>query len=231
MRYVYCQPLFDERKCAHRFSYQLKKVFQANGLTLERFDYCGTGESEGEFADVSMESLLGDIGGYIGGEEASLIGLRFGASLAFNYCVKNSGQVKNLILMEPVTEGAKYVDYLFRKQGIKDLITGKLSPSMREDGYKNLEGYKTSIKFIEQIKNLYLVEMAKRCRLKNSVLVVQISNRLKINPETASLWKQLESSAKKASLENVKLPTFWERMPNPDYSELMGKVLRWCNAG
>ena len=61
MRYIYCHPLFDERKCSHRFSYHLQKHFERNNLVLERFDYTGTGESQADFAEVTFSTLLEDI--------------------------------------------------------------------------------------------------------------------------------------------------------------------------
>ena len=61
MRYIYCHPLFDERKCAHRFSYRLAKAFERKALKLERFDYRGTGEAAGRFSDITMASLQNDL--------------------------------------------------------------------------------------------------------------------------------------------------------------------------
>ncbi|GAH83605.1 unnamed protein product, partial [marine sediment metagenome] len=86
--------------CAHRFSFQLKNAFQAAGLTLERFDYRGTGEAPGEFADVSLETLRGDVASQVGGDEVCLVGLRFGASLAFDYCAGGAGVFPENLLTE-----------------------------------------------------------------------------------------------------------------------------------
>lgn len=228
MHYIYCHPLFDERKCAHRFSFQLKNTFEAAGLTLERFDYRGTGEAEGQFADVSLETLREDIAKQTSGEQVCLIGLRFGASLAFDYCVHGSGQVSSLVLLEPVIDGARYVEYLYRRQHIKDLMTGKVSAEQGDRGYANLEGYKTSIRFTEQIKEVSLIEMARRYRMRNSVYIVQISNGLKISSEITSLAKLVECSARQVVVENIELPMFWERIPDTDCTKLTEKVLRWC---
>lgn len=228
MRYIYCHPLFDERKCAHRFSFQLKQAFTSDGSILERFDYRGTGEAEGEFADVSLESLREDIAQYTGGREACLIGVRFGASLAFDYCIHRLGPVRNLVLLEPIIDGAEYVDYLYHKQHIKDLMTGGFAAKLRDKGYENLEGYKTSIDFIEQVRKFSLVAMAKDCSVKNFVSIVQISNRPEINSRTNALANLLEDSAEQVLVETVKLPVFWERIPDTDYAELTRKVLEWC---
>ncbi len=228
MRYMYCHPLFDERKCAHRFSYQLKNSFQAAGLTLERFDYRGTGEAAGDFKDVSLETLCEDVKRQANGDKICLIGLRFGASLALDYCARNAGSVRKLVLLEPVINGAQYVDYLHRKQHIKDLITGKSVGTLRDNGYINIEGYKTNIRFIEQIENLDMIETAKKHPAGSSVLIVQISNNLKVDPEIAGLAKRLQRTSKQTRVENMEMPIFWERLPCADYTKLTEIVLRGC---
>lgn len=228
MRYLYCHPLFDERKCAHRFSFHLKNAFHASGLTLNRFDYRGTGEAEGRFSDVSLETLRQDIVTQINGDNISLIGLRFGASLAFDCCACYVKTVRKLILVEPLINGAAYVDHLYRKQHIKNLMTGKFSSDLRDGYFENLEGYKTSFSLIEQIKNLNLINLAKKHPIENSIFLVQISKRSKIEPELLDLAQILKDSAKQVVVENVELPMFWERIPSMNYTKLIQKLLRWC---
>jgi hypothetical protein len=228
MKYVYCHPLFDERKCSHRFSYQLKAAFEEAGMRLERFDYRGTGEAAGEFSDVSLRSLREDVAGWIDGDEVCLVGVRFGASLAFDYCVRGRGPMRNLVLLEPVVEGRAYVDYLRRKQHIKDLMTGESSVPPEDKGYENLEGYKTSVKLMEQLESFDLIELACEYVIENSICIAQISKQSKIHPEIASLAKLLEGSANKVVVENVEVPMFWERIGSSDYTKLTEKVLEWC---
>jgi len=228
MRYIYCHPLFDERKCAHRFSYQLKRAFETKGATLKRFDYQGTGEATGRFADVSLESLRNDTTQFIAGRQVSLIGTRFGASLAFDYCANRAIKVNNLILLEPVIDGAEYIDYLYRRQHVKNLMTGKPEHQRQDDAYINLEGYKTSIAFIEQIKNFSLLESATKYSVKNSVFIVCVPNRSKIDQKIADLAAILRNSAAKVQVVGINLPPFWERIPVADYTELTQKIVEWC---
>jgi pimeloyl-ACP methyl ester carboxylesterase len=229
VRYIYCHPLFDERKCAHRFSFQLKETFRADGLTLERFDYRGTGEAQGWFADVSVETLREDIARFVSGEQVCLVGLRFGASLAFDYCSRHLAPVRNLILVEPTIDGAEYVDYLYRKQRVKDLMTNESSFLLYDDGFKNIEGYKTSVSLIEQLRGFSLTAMAKEFSVENSVSIVQISSFSKLNPRIIALAKSLGDGNRRVFVENVTLPMFWERIPGTDYTELTQKILDRCH--
>ena len=228
MRFVYCHPLFDERKCAHRFSFQLKQTFQTVGLALERFDYRGTGEAEGKFADALLGTLREDIRAQVGNDRICLIGVRFGASLAFDYCAGNAEQVRKLVLVEPIAGGAEYIDYLYRKQHIKDLMTGDPTARLEDNGYKNIEGYKTNIRLIEQIRGLNLIETAREQLIKSSVFIAQISKQSKVNTQIADLATLLKSSAEKVLVENIELPPFWERIPIADYHKLTGSILEWC---
>ncbi len=227
MRYIYCHPLFDERKCAHRFSFRLKEIFDEYGLVLERFDYSGTGEAEGEFKDVSLTTLREDIFKQTKGQEVCLIGVRFGASLAFDYSTRGIGQVRHLILLAPVINGIDYINYLYRKQRVKDFMTGNLA-SLQNEGYRNLEGYKTSVNLIEEIKKNSLIEMVGGCSAKATIAIVQISEVVKIDEEYKILTRRLKEAKKQVFFERVNLPMFWERLPESDYSGLTRKIVEWC---
>jgi pimeloyl-ACP methyl ester carboxylesterase len=229
MRYVYCHPLFDERKCSHRFSFQLSETFKQRGLILERFDYQGTGEAEGIFADVTVETLKKDLHKQVGDQEVSLIGLRFGATLAFDYLFSNPGNVKNLILIEPVIEGFDYIEYLFQKQRVKDLMTGIHQKASTENGFYNIEGYKTSFVLIEQLRKFSLVKLAEEFVGKKDFLFVQVTSFSGINTKYNFLKNLLKKNGNSVTILLSKLPPFWERLPLTDYSELTNRLSEYCS--
>jgi alpha/beta superfamily hydrolase len=228
MKYIYCHPLFDERKCAHRFSYQLSLAFEKKALELERFDYEGTGEADGQFSDVTMESLRYDLEKIANNDDSCLIGTRFGANVVYDHCCINTSKVKTAILIEPMINGRSYTEYLFRKQHLKDMMTGNTSGLLSGSGFCNLEGYKTSSKFLEQIKQVHLEEMTDQIKV-DAVHVVQISASCKINTEFAMFADALQKSGIKTSVGVFNLPIFWERIPDSDYSILTKKIVEWCS--
>lgn len=228
MRYIYCHPLFDERKCGHRFSYQLSKTFERNGLELERFDYRGTGEADGQFCDVTMDSLRNDLEAKINGDRVCLIGTRFGATIAFDFCCQSGSDVGALIMIEPIVNGQGYVEYLFRKQHLKDMMTGGSSESVGGNDFCNLEGYKTNNKFIEQVKGIQLVETAGEIKSGIKAHIVHISACSRINSQYALFAGHLEKNGMPTSIEVCKLPVFWERVPDGDYSIVTERIVEWC---
>lgn len=227
MRYIYCHPLFDERKCAHRFSYQLRKAFEENGLLLEQFDYHGTGEAEGQFCNITMDSLGNDLKQMIGSDRVCLIGTRLGAAVAFDFCCQEQSFVQTLILIEPVINGLSYSEYLFKKQHLKDILTGNRKFEYQE-GFFNMEGYKTSCEFIEQIRQIHWIELSEKIRPNTNVYIVQVSASSKINTEYIMLTEHLKKRKIPVSVEIFNLPVFWERIPESDYSGAIEKIVEWC---
>lgn len=227
MRFVYCQPLFDERKCAHRFSYELKCVFENRGFQLERFDYHGTGEAEGDFDKVSLHSLRKDLSQRIAGKSVCLIGLRFGASLALDYSVRNPETTDKIILLEPVIDGDDYIKYLRRKQYIKDLMTKSESCVLNEPEYENIEGYKVSTEFIQQLQKFNLLKSSEKKNRLGHIYIVQITRRNEINGKLVPITRILNQNSQVVT-KCFELPVFWERIPAVDYSLLTENILRWC---
>lgn len=228
MRYIYCHPLFDERKCAHRFSYQLSCAFENKSLRLERFDYHGTGEADGQFSEVTVQSLRNDLKQKAGNDAVCLIGTRFGAAVVYDYCCTKTSDVKTVVLIEPVVDGTNYAKYLCRKQHLKDVITGNASKLLYEDNSCNLEGYKTSEKFIGQIKQIQLTEMTESVKVGNAVRIIQVSASSKINTKYSLLAECLRKNEIEASVEIFNIPLFWERIPDRDYSILTKRIVEWC---
>ncbi len=228
-RFIYCHPLFDERKCGHRFSYQLSQAFAAKGLELERFDYGGTGEADGEFEEVTLETLRRDLAEFAGQDDVNLIGVRLGASLAFEYAAKCGGHVEKLVLIEPVIDGAGYVDYLSRKQRIKDVMTGRSDVEGADNGFVNIEGFKTCRELLEQIRSFALASVPVGNSSKPDVLVAQVSRGSDIRGDVSEFVSTLNGFGGRIAVESFSLPDFWERVPEGDYGCLTNKIVEWCN--
>ncbi len=86
---VICPPFGEERKSAARVMTLAARALGREGFHVLRFDYRGTGESDGEMADAGPRQWAEDIRGACrhlavrtGADQIGLLGIRFGAALA-----------------------------------------------------------------------------------------------------------------------------------------------------
>lgn len=209
VRYIFLHSLFDERKCAQRFSFELKCVFENMDKTLERPDYYGTGEGEGDFCEVDLNSLRKDIEQFCSYGNCVLIGLRFGATLILDYLKCSPKNISGLILINPVCNLNEYVEYLQRKQRIKDIMTGSKGNGQKEGRYVNIEGYKTQKGFLEQLEGYGQINF-------NGVLQVPVS------VISNGYCDEMEIEAKNKVL---KYAPFWERIPMQNHNQLIDAII------
>ncbi len=115
-----CYPFGQEYIRAHRACLHLTTKIATAGFAAMRFDYFGTGDSGGESNEASLEQWLGDIDtaceeliNRSGATSVVLVGLRLGASLAFQAAARRS-DLAGLVLWEPIVNSADYVAALKR---------------------------------------------------------------------------------------------------------------------
>jgi exosortase A-associated hydrolase 2 len=135
-----CEPLFEERKSAHRTLVDLARILCADGLGVLRFDYRGCADSEGDFPDFSVPDWLADIRAATDcmrqrfpGKPAGVLGLRLGATLALTAMAEPGAAPFDFsALWEPVVSGRDYLDTELRKKLMKEMMTFGKSRCTRE---------------------------------------------------------------------------------------------------
>jgi pimeloyl-ACP methyl ester carboxylesterase len=223
---VYFHPLFDEQKCSYRFSYCLSEAMMQQNFVLERPDYRGTGDSSQPFCDVTLETLRQDMVSLISKGADVLIGLRFGASLIFDYASRTQSNCNRMILIEPIFDGHQYIEYLLRKQRLKDHLSKLPDNVYQEETYINLEGYKTRRHFVDQIRSFKLTVQDEMSLKGHQILLLLMHTRL------SAAEKKLISQLKQHNhidVASVSFPDIWERIPMMDYSSLIETVIGWCH--
>ena len=111
---VICPPLGYEDVCAHTALRRLAERLAAGGIASLRIDYDGTGNSMGHETDAdrlrawsdSIDDAVGELEGWCVGSR-SLIGLRFGATLAASAAVRHDS-IGATVLWDPVHSGRRY---------------------------------------------------------------------------------------------------------------------------
>ena len=113
---VICPPFFDEYRRIYRALSELAIACADQGVHALRFDFYGTGESQGLLEEVTLADWKKDISAAIdegielcGADEVFLLGVRFSATLAAQ--VKHR-KIKRYILWDPVISGNKYLEWL-----------------------------------------------------------------------------------------------------------------------
>lgn len=109
-----CNPFGEEAARAHRIYRVLATHLERAGFSVLRFDYAGTGDSSGEA--FSVESAIADIGtaaehlrAASGVNRISMIGLRFGATLALLAGARGQPTPYHLVMWDPIVDGAGYL--------------------------------------------------------------------------------------------------------------------------
>jgi exosortase A-associated hydrolase 2 len=135
-----CEPLFEERKSAHRTLVDMARALCADGFGVLRFDYRGCADSGGEFPDFSVPDWLADIqaaAGYLRQhfpqKPGGVLGLRLGATLALKAMTDPAVAPFDFsVLWEPVVNGRDYLDTELRKKLMKEMMTFGKSRCTRE---------------------------------------------------------------------------------------------------
>ncbi|HEY1547169.1 MAG TPA: alpha/beta hydrolase [Kofleriaceae bacterium] len=112
-----CNPFGEEAARSHRTFRVLATQLERVGISAMRFDYSGTGDSLGDAGDVSVARWLADIAEAAarleqatGAARISLVGLRFGATLAALASEKLAP--RHLVMWDPIVNGRAYLDEL-----------------------------------------------------------------------------------------------------------------------
>jgi pimeloyl-ACP methyl ester carboxylesterase len=112
---VICPPLGQEYMRTHRALRQLALQLNKSGHHVLRFDYSGTGDSAGDNTDASLDGWLDDVATAIeelkdsaGVRKVALIGIRFGASLAF-IAARARSDIDVIVLWDPAVRGNEHL--------------------------------------------------------------------------------------------------------------------------
>ena len=125
---LYVAPFGEEMNKARRMAALQARALAANGFGVLQLDLHGCGDSSGEFGDARWEIWKDDLA--LGqrwlhdrlGRPVSLWGLRLGALLALDYAGSAAHPLANLLLWQPVQNGATFLTQFLRLRIANDML-------------------------------------------------------------------------------------------------------------
>lgn len=110
-----CYPILGEYLRAHRAFRQLNNLLNRAGVSVLRFDYSCTGDSSGSGEEARLDTWIEDVGwavdelrDMVGVDRVSIVGLRFGATLAV-LAARERDDVRRMVLWDPIVSGEAFV--------------------------------------------------------------------------------------------------------------------------
>lgn len=218
---VVCPPFGEEYLWSQRALVNFARVMAASGYSVLRFEYMGTGDSEGDFEEVSVQSMISDIlaaskmlkDSVERVTSIALVGLRFGATLAVMAADKDES-IRTVTLWDPIMDGASYLRSLLRTNIATQSAVYReirqdseaLIQSMRVGKTVNIEGYEMSWPMFSQAFEIDLTKLLEP-DVEHALLVQIVRKEGEIDQSYAVLRNQWGCEVAQA----VELP-FWKEI-------------------
>ncbi len=138
----------------HRMFVKLARQLTAHGVACLRFDFRGSGDSAGEFEEMTIRSQIADaleavkfLGRHkrVNSKRLAVVGFSMGGAIAAHLVAREKSRIKSLVLIAPVAEGAGILDELATPDAVSSLAQTGLT-----DYFGNLVG----VQFIRQFADM-----------------------------------------------------------------------------
>ncbi|HBC86276.1 MAG TPA: hypothetical protein DCZ94_04905 [Lentisphaeria bacterium] len=238
--FLFCHPLFEEKKASHRVLVELARKLAGIGHASLMLDLRACGDSGGDVRDFTPANWLNDMHSGInwlqkrfGKPRITLLGIRFGATLAVQFTLKEN-VIEDLILIDPVIIGKDYLDEIFQQKCIREMMTfGEARtdvPAMFADLEKNgkldLDGIMISSDFFNAVKEIDL-RKEDLSSLKR-ILLIQQSPRKSLLPTYEGFQQKCQEGNVSLDISLLTIPPFWKAVDMADYDTVCNSILPWC---
>jgi len=166
---VLCYPLGQEYIRSHRAFLRLAAMLSSKGFHVLRFDYSGSGDSEGDSSEQTIGDLIDDISaatdelkGGSGASRICLVGLRLGGALSVIAGIRR-GDVDAVVLWDPVVDGAAHLKHL--KSLHEEWLSGSFAdPASGSGGSNAFEalGFPLGGPMLADLESLDLLELREK---------------------------------------------------------------------
>lgn len=170
---VICNAFGEEKQLGYRPLVKFAREFAGAGIPTLRFDYRGTGDSDCDSVETTVDTQSADLRCAVnlavdrfGVDSIVVLGIRFGSVSAVRVAGADP-RVIGLVLVSPIVSGKRYWNELVRKQkfaaitlGVPALSEQDLQEQLREKGATEVEAQLVSAEMVEQMCRVDLVSDA-----------------------------------------------------------------------
>lgn len=186
--------LTSSRVESHRFFVHLARALAARGIAALRFDFRGSGDSEGEFQDMTVPGELSDAKAgldwmvahpALDSARLGVAGVSLGGMVAAQLAGRNPSLIRGLALLAALADPA-----LFATTAEQTAAQSGESPleALARDGYFLLWGYPLGMGFVQTIFEQKPVEDVKRFR--GRALIIHGSGDPTVPWQHAEMYKE-----------------------------------------
>ncbi len=175
---------FQGHKAGPHFIFvELSRLLEQKGIASVRFDFRGSGESDGYFSEMTMSGELEDAKtildyvktlGFVDSIRIGVLGLSMGGAVASILAGDRKDDIRSLCLWAPAGN---------MNDVILNYYIGEKLPQLLKDGYTDIEGYILGKAFIEDSAVLDIYGRASQ--YDKNVLILHGDNDEVVVPETS----------------------------------------------
>ncbi len=148
----------------HRMFVKISRALAEHGIASLRFDFRGSGDSAGDFEDMTIRSEVVDSieairflaqHKRVNSRCLALIGMSMGGAVAAHVVAREKRRIKSLVLLAPVAEGEGILD---------ELSTPDAVSSLAETGITDHDGNLVGVAFIRQFAEMKPLREVVKCQ-------------------------------------------------------------------
>ena len=147
-----CHGFTGHRIEVHFLFVRIARELQARGLAALRFDFAGSGESDGEFADMTMSGEVNDAEAAleflraqpaVDEDRIGVAGLSLGGGVAAMLARRRADDLRAVALLSAVAEPARILSFI---------RTGKFEAQLAERDYIDWDGLMVRRRFLQDLE-------------------------------------------------------------------------------
>lgn len=231
---VYVHPFAEEMNKSRRMAALQARALAKQGYGVLQIDLHGCGDSDGDFADARWEHWKDDIATASAwlaqrlGKPVGLWGLRLGALLALDYARSAREPVAQLVLWQPVLQGATAMTQFLRLRVASGMLddtaeasegTKALRAALQAGEVLEIAGYLLAPELLAAIDAADAVKLAPPCPVQWIELVAAAER--PIAPAALRVAAEWERQGAAPVLHKVVAPYFWATQEIAESPELV----------